>query len=150
MVDTLRCLLVEKREDGLIVRQIANRSVADLPAGDVLVRVEYSSLNYKDALAATGHPGVVSRFPHVPGIDAAGIVVESTSAKFKPGDQVIVTGFEFGACALGRLCQVRARACRLGRLFAARAHPARKHDFGNGRLYRSLVRSSDRIAGHQA
>jgi putative YhdH/YhfP family quinone oxidoreductase len=69
----------------------------DLPAGDVLIRVAYSSLNYKDALAAQGHPGVVRTFPHVPGIDCAGTVVESAHDEYRPGDEVLVTGYELGA-----------------------------------------------------
>jgi putative YhdH/YhfP family quinone oxidoreductase len=69
----------------------------ELPAGDVLLRVAYSSLNYKDALAFTGHPGVNKVFPHVPGVDAAGIVVASDAPEFRPGDRVIVTGFDMGA-----------------------------------------------------
>lgn len=93
----MRCLLVTKRDDGQIERRIAAADEKDLPPGDVLVRVKYSSLNYKDALAATGHPGVVSKFPHVPGIDAVGMVEESSSAKFRVGDEVIVTSFELGA-----------------------------------------------------
>lgn len=68
-----------------------------LPPGDVLIDVEYSSLNYKDALATQGHPGVVRTFPHVPGIDCAGTVVESTSPTYRPGDKVLVTGYELGA-----------------------------------------------------
>lgn len=66
-------------------------------AGDVLLRVEWSSLNYKDALSATGHPGVSKTFPHVPGIDAAGTIAESSDPRFAPGDKAIVTGFDFGA-----------------------------------------------------
>ena len=93
----MKCLLVTKNEDGQIVRTIADRPTADLPPDDVLVQVRYSSLNYKDALAATGHPGVVSRFPHVPGIDAAGLVVESGSKKVSVGDEVIVTSYDLGA-----------------------------------------------------
>ena len=69
----------------------------ELPPGDVLIRVAYSSLNYKDALACQGHPGVVRAFPHVPGIDCAGTVVESASAEYRPGDEVLVTGYELGA-----------------------------------------------------
>jgi putative YhdH/YhfP family quinone oxidoreductase len=68
-----------------------------LPDDDVLIRVAYSSLNYKDALACQGHPGVVRSFPHVPGIDCAGVVVESASAEYRPGDEVLVTGYELGA-----------------------------------------------------
>ncbi|MEX0643006.1 MAG: oxidoreductase [Pirellulales bacterium] len=68
-----------------------------LPPGDVLIRVAYSSLNYKDALACQGHPGVVRTFPHVPGIDCAGTVVESASPAYQSGDEVLVTGYELGA-----------------------------------------------------
>jgi putative YhdH/YhfP family quinone oxidoreductase len=70
--------------------------MADLPDGEVLIRVHYSSLNYKDALSASGNRGVTRRYPHVPGIDAAGIVEHSTSEEFKGGDQVIVSGHDFG------------------------------------------------------
>jgi acrylyl-CoA reductase (NADPH) len=97
MVDLMRCLLVTKGDDGAIARSVTSRPISELPDGDVLVRVRYSSLNYKDALSATGHPGVVSKFPHVPGIDAAGVVVVSASAKFKVGDEVIVTSYELGS-----------------------------------------------------
>jgi acrylyl-CoA reductase (NADPH) len=72
-------------------------TAAMLPPGDVLIHVAYSSLNYKDALAAQGHPGVVRTFPHVPGIDCAGTVLESTSPAYHPGDEVLVTGYELGA-----------------------------------------------------
>jgi len=90
-----RCLLVEK-QDKTVTRSLTERSTDDLPAGEVLIRVSYSSLNYKDALSASGHPGVTRKFPHVPGIDAAGTVAESSSAQFKAGDQVLVTGFDLG------------------------------------------------------
>jgi acrylyl-CoA reductase (NADPH) len=63
-----------------------------LPPGEVLVRVAFSSLNYKDGLAVTGGPGVIRKYPMVPGIDLAGVVEESGSAEFKPGDKVVVTG----------------------------------------------------------
>jgi putative YhdH/YhfP family quinone oxidoreductase len=67
-----------------------------LPPGDVLIKVDYSSLNYKDALSATGNPGVTRKYPHVPGIDAAGVVAESTAGAFKPGEKVLVTGYDLG------------------------------------------------------
>src|SRR6202035_3710829 len=63
-----------------------------LPPGEVLIRVAYSSLNYKDGLAVTGKPGVIRKYPMVPGVDFACTVVETTSAAFNPGDEVIVTG----------------------------------------------------------
>lgn len=91
-----RALVVEKTDDGRFVRQIRERRIAELPPGDLLVRVSYSSLNYKDALSATGNPGVTRQFPHTPGIDAAGVVVASASGSFAAGDAVIVTGFDLG------------------------------------------------------
>jgi putative YhdH/YhfP family quinone oxidoreductase len=63
----------------------------------VLIRVQASSLNYKDAMAAKGHPGIVRHFPHVPGIDAAGVVEQSDSPKFRPGQEVLCTGYELGS-----------------------------------------------------
>jgi acrylyl-CoA reductase (NADPH) len=89
-------LVVEKTEDGQFVREIRQRSIADLPPGDLVVRVRYSSLNYKDALSATGHPGVTRLFPHTPGIDAAGEVVSCESGAFAAGDSVIITGYDLG------------------------------------------------------
>jgi acrylyl-CoA reductase (NADPH) len=102
----MRGLLVTKQNNGAIERSITAIPESDLPPGDVLLRVQYSSLNYKDALAATGHPGVVSRFPHVPGIDAVGTVVESSSPKFRPGDTAIVTSFELGAGRWGAYAEL--------------------------------------------
>ncbi|MBN2765158.1 MAG: YhdH/YhfP family quinone oxidoreductase [Paludibacteraceae bacterium] len=67
-----------------------------LPKGDVLVKVHYSSLNYKDALSASGNKGVTKSYPHTPGIDAAGVVEVSDSADFSVGDQVIVSGYDLG------------------------------------------------------
>ena len=70
-----RSLVVEKTEEKQFVREVRERKIDDLPPGDLLVRVRYSSLNYKDALSASAHPGVTRQFPHTPGIDAAGEVV---------------------------------------------------------------------------
>lgn len=77
-------------------RAVMERSIEDLPPGDVLVRVLYSSLNYKDALSASGNRGVTRHYPHTPGIDAAGIVAESKSASFHAGQEVIVSGYDLG------------------------------------------------------
>ena len=91
-----RCYLVSKDSAGKFQAEITQKTVADLPSGEVLIRVAYSSLNYKDGLSTTGHPGVTRKFPHIPGIDAAGTVVESQSGDFRPGDKVIVTSFDMG------------------------------------------------------
>jgi putative YhdH/YhfP family quinone oxidoreductase len=89
-------LVVEKSADKQFTRGIVERSSEELPPGDLLIRVAYSSLNYKDALSATGHPGVTRQFPHTPGIDAAGEVVACSSGLFTPGEQVMVTGYDLG------------------------------------------------------
>jgi len=94
--ETFKALLVEKTLEKQFMRRIVERNITDLPPGDLLVRVAYSSLNYKDALSATGHPGVTRQFPHTPGIDAAGEVVACNSGLFAPGEQVIVTGYDLG------------------------------------------------------
>ena len=86
---------VEKSDAGF-ERSIVERQIDDLPDGEVLIHVQYSSLNYKDALSATGNPGVTRQFPHTPGIDAAGVVVESSDGQFSAGDEVIVIGFDLG------------------------------------------------------
>jgi putative YhdH/YhfP family quinone oxidoreductase len=89
--------MVAREGDGKVfTRSIETRSIKDLPPGDVLVKVLYSSVNYKDALSASGNRGVTRNFPHTPGIDAAGIVAESTSADFSKGDEVLVTGYDLG------------------------------------------------------
>lgn len=80
---------------------IEQRKVADLPAGDVLIRVAYSSLNFKDALSSVGNKGVTRQYPHTPGIDAAGVVAESTDAGFAAGDEVIVIGYDLGMNTAG-------------------------------------------------
>ena len=91
-----KALVVEKTTDKQFVREIRERTVNELPPGDLLVRVHYSSLNYKDALSATGHPGVTRQFPHTPGIDAAGEVVSCDDGSFTPGEKVLVTGYDLG------------------------------------------------------
>ncbi len=90
-----RAFRVEKNDSGF-VRSVIERNVEDLPEGDVLIDVQYSSLNYKDALSATGNPGVTRVFPHTPGIDAAGSVLASTDTRFAEGDAVVVIGFDLG------------------------------------------------------
>ncbi|MFT5987403.1 MAG: acrylyl-CoA reductase (NADPH) [Marinobacter psychrophilus] len=89
-------------------------STADLPAGDVLIRVSHSSLNYKDALSASGNKGVTRQFPHTPGIDAAGEVVESATGTPVVGSQVLVTGYDLGmntAGGFGEYIRVPAAWC---------------------------------------
>ncbi len=79
-----------------IQRAVQQKYISDLPPGDVLIRVQYSSLNYKDALSATGNRGVTKHYPHTPGIDAAGTVLYSTAPNWAPGDKVLCTGYDLG------------------------------------------------------
>jgi acrylyl-CoA reductase (NADPH) len=84
--------LVLNNESGVFSATLKQLEPEALPPGEVLIRVEFSSLNYKDGLAVTGKPGVVRKWPMVPGVDLAGTVEESASPRFKPGDKVVVTG----------------------------------------------------------
>src|SRR5258707_9386959 len=90
-VSTFRGLLLTQ-EDGKTVASFQDLQTDSLPPDGVLIRVAYSSLNYKDGLAVTGKPGVVRMWPMVPGIDLAGTVEDSSSPDFFPGDEVVVTG----------------------------------------------------------
>lgn len=96
MSGTFKALLVEQPEKKVFTRTIVERHIDELSAGELLVRVHYSSLNFKDALSATGNPGVTRNFPHTPGIDAAGEVISCSDGSFTPGDQVIVTSYDLG------------------------------------------------------
>ena len=90
-----KAFVTEETDEGF-VSKVIERSLEDLPEGDVLIKVLFSSLNYKDALSASGNKGVSRNYPHSPGIDAAGIVEESNSDEFSIGDEVIVTGYDLG------------------------------------------------------
>ena len=90
-----KAFVTEETDEGF-VSKVVERSLEDLPEGDVLIKVLFSSLNYKDALSASGNKGVSRNYPHSPGIDAAGIVEESNSDEFSIGDEVIVTGYDLG------------------------------------------------------
>ena len=88
---------LEARENnGDYSLSIIEKSLSNLPENDLLIKVEYSSLNYKDAMSAKGMPGVTKNYPHTPGIDEAGEVAETSTKDFKEGDEVIVTGYDLG------------------------------------------------------
>ena len=101
MSNTFKALVVTENEDETFSRSVRDWPMRDLPDHDVLIKVHYSSLNYKDALSATGNKGVTKQFPHIPGIDAAGKVVESADERFSEGDAVIVTGYDLGQNTCG-------------------------------------------------
>ena len=102
---TFRALILENTsgKTEAVVREFTTDL---LPAGDVLVSVAYSSLNYKDALAVTNRGKIVRRFPIVPGIDFSGVVTKSTSATFQPGDPVVLTGWGVGEEHWGGFAQL--------------------------------------------
>ena len=95
-VSTFRALVVSKTDEKTFIREITDRSISNLPEGEVLIRVHFSSLNYKDGLSCIGNPGVTRNYPHTPGIDASGKVTESSDSQFKTGDSVIVTSYDLG------------------------------------------------------
>ncbi|MCL2458599.1 MAG: hypothetical protein FWF31_07075 [Desulfobulbus sp.] len=90
-------------EDGdhVFRQKITGKSTVDMPPGDVLIRVKYSSLNYKDALSASGNPGVTKDYPHTPGIDVAGCVVDSTNPAWRVNDEALCTGYDLGMNTAG-------------------------------------------------
>src|SRR5215510_4144985 len=98
--ETFAAYVVDKKADR-VEGEITTLRAYQLSGGEVTIAVEYSSLNYKDALAATGQGGIVRHYPHVPGIDAAGIVMESHAPEVAVGDRVLVTGYDLGAGAFG-------------------------------------------------
>ncbi len=101
MTTRFNAMVIEETSDKTFTRHIRQRSIDDLPDGDMLIRVHYSSLNYKDALSAVGNRGVTRQYPHTPGIDAAGIVEHSSSKDFSIGEKVIVTSYDLGMNTAG-------------------------------------------------
>lgn len=104
MIENFKALVV-RENNGKFEKTIENIGFADLPGDSVKIEVKYSGLNYKDALSASGNKGITKTYPHIPGIDAAGVVIESSSEKFHPGDEVIVTGYDMGMNHAGGFAQ---------------------------------------------
>ena len=98
---TFRALLVEKAEDGTIRQSVQDLDDERLPEGNVTVRVEYSTLNYKDGLCIHGQGGLVRTYPHVPGVDFSGVVEQSSDPLYRPGDRVVLTGWRVGEVRWG-------------------------------------------------
>jgi acrylyl-CoA reductase (NADPH) len=98
---TFRALVVDKAADGTISQTIRELDDADLPDGDVTLRIDYSTLNYKDGLCLTGQGGLVRAYPHVPGIDFSGVVESSDDPRYSPDDRVVLTGWRVGEARWG-------------------------------------------------
>ena len=100
-MNPFKAFVIDQDENRKVVAGMRTMSVDQLDAGEVTIRVHYSSINYKDALAATGAGKIIRRFPCVGGIDLCGEVVDSADARFKPGDKVIATSFDIGVAHHG-------------------------------------------------
>ena len=104
-MDSFKALLIEER-DGQVVSAITQMDESRLDAGEVTIRVAYSSVNYKDALAATGAGKIIRRFPCIGGIDLSGVVIKSADPRFKEGDPVIATSFDIGVAHHGGYAEI--------------------------------------------
>ena len=91
-----KALQVSEDSEGEYGATLVERRVDDLPEGDTLIQVNYSSLNFKDAMSFSGNKAVTRQYPHTPGIDAAGSVVSSANAGLNVGDEVLVIGYDLG------------------------------------------------------
>ncbi|MFF3099516.1 NADPH:quinone oxidoreductase family protein [Viridibacillus arvi] len=99
MIDRFKALVVNNEDDFTV--KVNELTLKDLPDGDVLIKVSYSSINYKDSLATIPNGNIVNTYPFVPGIDLAGIVVSSNDSRFQEGDEVIATSYEIGVSHFG-------------------------------------------------
>ncbi|MEN9481511.1 MAG: hypothetical protein RLZZ298_2906 [Pseudomonadota bacterium] len=104
-MDSFKALLIEEC-DGQVVSAITDMDESRLDAGEVTIRVAYSSVNYKDALAATGAGKIIRRFPCIGGIDLSGVVIKSADPRFKQGDPVIATSFDIGVAHHGGYAEI--------------------------------------------
>ena len=100
-MNPFKAFVIDQDENRKVVSRMGTLAAEQLDAGEITIRVHYSSINYKDALAATGAGKIIRRFPCVGGIDLCGEVVESADARFKPGDKVIATSFDIGVAHHG-------------------------------------------------
>ncbi|QBY03241.1 acryloyl-CoA reductase [Thalassotalea sp. HSM 43] len=105
MTQSYRALWVEEQADGSFSQQIKQLDMSNLPDDEVLIKVHYSSLNYKDAMSAAGNKGVTRQFPHTPGIDAAGTIVNDKTNQFAKDSKVLVFGYDLGMNTPGGLAQ---------------------------------------------
>lgn len=110
MGDAFRALVLDQKDKNVTV-EFRNLTTDDLPDGDVLVRVKWSTLNYKDGMILNGLGRLVRTYPHVPGVDFSGEVVSSSDARYKPGDEVVLTGWRVGEAhwgGYGQMARVKA------------------------------------------
>src|ERR1700693_6453349 len=97
--------LILENAGGAVTAAVGELEESRLPAGNVTVAVEYSTVNYKDGMIVNGLGGLAKNYPHVPGVDFAGTVIESRHATWRPGDKVVLTGWRVGETQWGGLAQ---------------------------------------------
>lgn len=105
-MDSYQAFEVTEMDDGTFSHAVVTKPVPPLSDGHVLIKVAYSAINYKDALSSTGNKGVTREYPHVPGIDASGTVLASSTSEFSEGQSVVVTGHDLGMNTDGGFGQV--------------------------------------------
>lgn len=93
---TFQAYWIEELADGTFKQSITTRNIEDLPENEVLIKVYYAGLNYKDALSSMGNKGITRQYPHTPGVDASGVVVSDKTGQFKKDEKVIVTSYDLG------------------------------------------------------
>ncbi|MBN4863236.1 alcohol dehydrogenase catalytic domain-containing protein, partial [Staphylococcus sp. EG-SA-32] len=101
MVEKFKAFVVDQDDDGIVSNSYKELTKDDLPEGDVLIKVHYSGINYKDALATQDHNKIVKQYPMVPGIDLAVTIEETNAPGFEVGDKVIVTSYDLGVSHYG-------------------------------------------------
>ncbi|MFW3621665.1 acryloyl-CoA reductase [Staphylococcus caprae] len=101
MVEKFKAFIVDQDENGKVSQEYKTLTKDDLPEGDILIKVHYSGINYKDALAAQDHNAIVKEYPMVPGIDLAGTIEETNAPGFEVGDKVIATSYDLGVSHYG-------------------------------------------------
>ncbi|OHQ98893.1 acryloyl-CoA reductase [Staphylococcus sp. HMSC077G12] len=101
MVEKFKAFVVDQDDNGIVSNSYKEITKDDLPEGDVLIKVHYSGINYKDALATQDHNKIVKQYPMVPGIDLAGTIEETNAPGFEVGDKVIVTSYDLGVSHYG-------------------------------------------------
>ena len=104
MTSAFNALVLNKTDD-IITSSVERIGLEDLPDGDVVIAVDYSTLNYKDGLILNGLGGLVRRYPHVPGVDCSGVVESSDNSELRPGDRVVLNGWRFGEAFWGGYAQ---------------------------------------------
>lgn len=100
-MSTFKALVVDKNDQGEVTKEVRTLEENDLPEGDVTIDVHYSSINFKDGMAAAPGSQIAQGYPLIPGIDLAGVVASSSDSRYREGDEVLVTGYELGVAHHG-------------------------------------------------